>query len=126
MRISDWSSDVCSSDLAATLDGGALDNLMVFHSLSKRSSVAGMRSGFVAGDPKLIAAFQRMRGYAAAGMPLPIQAASAALWADDIHAAENRPRYRANHHAAARAPGRRFRLSRPAHSEKARGGKEGG
>ena len=80
---------------AADLDGGSLDNLLVFHTLSKRSNAAGLRSGFVAGAPKLIAAFRRLRGYGAAGMPLPIQAASAALWDDDEHAVENRERYRA-------------------------------
>lgn len=82
-------------EAAAGMDGGALDNLLVFHSLSKRSSAAGLRSGFVAGDPSLIADFVRLRGYSAAGMPLPIQAASAALWRDDAHVAQNRARYRA-------------------------------
>ncbi|NNG03896.1 MAG: aminotransferase class I/II-fold pyridoxal phosphate-dependent enzyme [Inquilinus sp.] len=79
---------------AAGMDGGAVDNLLVFHSLSKRSNAAGLRSGFVAGDPRLLAGFARLRGYAAAGMPLPIQAASAALWRDDAHVAAIRDRYR--------------------------------
>jgi aspartate/methionine/tyrosine aminotransferase len=100
-------------EVAAGMDGGALDNLMVFHSLSKRSSAAGLRSGFVAGDPALIRAFQRLRSYSAASMPVPIQEASAALWDDDAHAAENRARYRAKIDAAERALDGRFGFYRP-------------
>src|SRR5690606_14918186 len=46
--------------------GGSLDNVLVFNSLSKRSSVPGLRSGFVAGDPALIAKFKRVRDYGGA------------------------------------------------------------
>jgi N-succinyldiaminopimelate aminotransferase len=70
-------------------------NLIVFHSLSKRSSAAGLRSGFVAGDRRLIALMQRLRTYASSAPPLPIMAASAALWSDEAHAAEIRATYRA-------------------------------
>lgn len=73
--------------------GGSVDNVLVFNSLSKRSSVPGLRSGFVAGDPRLIDRFRRLRAYAAAGMPFPVQAASAALWSDETHAQENRRLY---------------------------------
>lgn len=73
--------------------GGSLDNVLVFNSLSKRSSVPGLRSGFVAGDPRLIDRFRRLRAYAAAGMPFPVQAASAALWSDEAHVADNRRLY---------------------------------
>jgi len=66
---------------------------MVFHSLSKRSSVPGLRSGFVAGDPALIASFLRYRTYQGGAMPLPTQAASALAWADDAHATANRRLY---------------------------------
>lgn len=100
-------------EVAARMDGGALDNLLVFHSLSKRSNAAGLRSGFVAGDPKLIAAFAQLRSYAMAGMPLAIQAASAALWNDDAHVEENRARYRAAFDAAHQAIGDRFGFYRP-------------
>ncbi|SMH56077.1 aminotransferase class I/II-fold pyridoxal phosphate-dependent enzyme [Azospirillum agricola] len=75
-------------------------NLLVFHSLSKRSSAAGLRSGFVAGDPVLLGRFSRLRSYANAGMPLPIDAASAALWRDEVHVEENRRLYRAKFAAA--------------------------
>ena len=99
---------------AAGIDGGALDRVLVFHSLSKRSSAAGLRSGFVAGDPALVAAFARLRAFSAAGMPLPILAASAALWRDDAHAAENRDRYRAKFDLADAVLGDRPGYLRPA------------
>jgi N-succinyldiaminopimelate aminotransferase len=100
-------------EVAAARDGGSLDNLLVFHSLSKRSNAAGLRSGFVAGDPALVAAFLRLRNHSAAGMPLPIQAASAALWADDAHVVANRALYRAKFDAAEAALGGRFGFRRP-------------
>ncbi len=101
-------------EAAAGIDGGALDNLLVFHSLSKRSSAAGLRSGFVAGDPALIADFARLRAFSAAGMPLPVLAASAALWRDDAHVEENRARYRAKFDLAESALGDRDGYVRPA------------
>lgn len=80
-------------EVAADL-GGALDHLVVMHSLSKRSSAAGLRSGFCAGDPDLLAWFLRLRAYGAAVQPLPVMAAATALWADDAHVEANRRRYR--------------------------------
>ena len=67
---------------------------MVFHSLSKRSSLPGLRSGFVAGDPKLISRFLLYRTYHGCAMSVPVQLASIAAWNDDAHAAANRQRYR--------------------------------
>jgi N-succinyldiaminopimelate aminotransferase len=99
-------------EVAASL-GGDLSNLMVFHSLSKRSSAAGLRSGFVVGDPELISLFARLRSYGHAGMPLPVQAASAALWDEDGHARENREKYRAKFAAAEAELGGRFGFYRP-------------
>jgi aspartate/methionine/tyrosine aminotransferase len=86
------------SALAAALaagegEGDPFADVVVFHSLSKRSSAPGLRSGFVAGDARILRAFLKLRSYAAVAMPLPIQAASAALWADDAHAAANRAHY---------------------------------
>lgn len=75
--------------------GGGLDNVLVFHSLSKRSSVPGLRSGFVAGDPRIVAAFARLRSYAGAVMPLPLMAVATALWRDEAHVIDNRELYRA-------------------------------
>ncbi len=67
---------------------------LVFHSLSKRSSVPGLRSGFVAGDPALIKPYLLYRTYHGCAMPVPTQMASIAAWNDDAHAAANRALYR--------------------------------
>ena len=88
-------------------------NLLVFHSLSKRSSAAGLRSGFVAGDPDLMARFSRLRSYSNAGMPLPVVAASTALWRDEAHVEENRALYRAKFEAAEASLKGRFGYYRP-------------
>ncbi len=85
-------------------------NVVVFHSLSKRSSAAGLRSGFVAGDPVLIGHFKHLRDYGGCQVPLPIQAAAAALWRDEAHVEENRARYRRKFDIAEAALGGRFRL----------------
>ncbi len=82
--------------LQAAWNSGRTDfrNCMVFHSLSKRSNVPGLRSGFVAGDPELVRQFHRYRTYHGCAMSPPIQAASAAAWADEAHVRDNRRRYR--------------------------------
>ncbi|HEX7454409.1 MAG TPA: succinyldiaminopimelate transaminase [Gallionella sp.] len=68
-------------------------NLVVFSSLSKRSNVPGMRSGFVAGDARVIAKFALYRTYHGSAMNPVIQAASIAAWNDEAHVAENRRLY---------------------------------
>jgi len=68
---------------------------LVMHSLSKRSNAPGLRSGFVAGDARLIEAFLRYRTYQGGAMSLPVQYASIAAWSDESHVVENRIRYRA-------------------------------
>ena len=68
-------------------------NLVVFSSLSKRSNVPGMRSGFVAGDAAIIAKFTLYRTYHGSAMNPVIQAASIAAWNDEAHVAENRRLY---------------------------------
>lgn len=72
---------------------GDYTNVMAFNSLSKRSSAPGLRSGFVAGDAELIAALSRLRAYGGGAVPLPILAASSALWRDEAHVIDNRARY---------------------------------
>jgi N-succinyldiaminopimelate aminotransferase len=67
---------------------------MVFHSLSKRSSVPGLRSGFVAGDPELIKSFLLYRTYHGCAMSVHTQLVSIAAWQDDHHVVENRRLYR--------------------------------
>ena len=69
-------------------------NLLVFSSLSKRSNVPGMRSGFVAGDARLIEAFLLYRTYHGSAMSPAIQIASIAAWSDEAHVQENRRLYR--------------------------------
>jgi N-succinyldiaminopimelate aminotransferase len=71
------------------------DRLMVFNSLSKRSNVPGLRSGFVAGGAELIRQFQLYRTYHGSAMGPAVQAASALAWADEAHVRENRRQYRA-------------------------------
>ena len=69
-------------------------NLVMFTSLSKRSNVPGLRSGFVAGDAALIKAFLLYRTYQGGAMSPPIQAASIAAWGDESHVEANREQYR--------------------------------
>ncbi len=79
--------------LAAARDAGAdPERVLAFHSLSKRSNLAGLRSGFCAGGPQAIAALLRLRSYGGAPMPLPAQAA-AACWDDEDHVVVNRKLY---------------------------------
>lgn len=92
---------------------GGLDHLLIFHSLSKRSSVPGFRSGFAVGAPDTIAAFNRLRSYSCAGTPLPVMAAATALWEDDAHAVQNRALYQAKFDLADRLLGGRFGYQRP-------------
>jgi aspartate/methionine/tyrosine aminotransferase len=76
--------------------GGSLDRVIVFHSLSKRSSAPGLRSGFIAGDPAFAARYAMLVSYGGTPMPLPIAAAATALWQDDDHVEGTRAQYRAN------------------------------
>ena len=98
---------------AAMRLGQSLDHLVVCHSLSKRSSAAGLRSGFVAGDPAVMAGFARLRSYAAAVQPLPVAAAAAALWRDEAHVEANRALYRKKFDLAEERLGGRFGFYRP-------------
>ena len=67
---------------------------VVFHSLSKRSNLPGLRSGFVAGDQALLKDFLRYRTYHGCAMSTVVQLASAAAWSDETHVVENRSLYR--------------------------------
>jgi len=93
---------------------GALKNVVVFHSLSKRSSVPGLRSGFCAGDPVITQAFIKLRNYGCAGVPMPVVAASAALWREESHVEQNRALYREKFDIAQSIIGNRFGFFRPA------------
>ena len=78
---------------AAHLLGRSYKNLIIFSSLSKRSNVPGMRSGFVAGDASLIAKFLLYRTYHGSAMSPTVQMASIAAWNDEQHVIENRRLY---------------------------------
>lgn len=80
-------------EVCAQLGRTDFKNCVVFHSLSKRSNVPGLRSGFVAGDSQILDKFFLYRTYHGCALPPPTQAASAAAWADEIHVAENRAIY---------------------------------
>ena len=84
-----------SLEAAATLGRSDFRNLVAFTSLSKRSSVPGMRSGFVAGDAALLKAFLLYRTYHGSAMSPVIQQASIAAWNDEQHVVANRDLYRA-------------------------------
>ncbi|GGL54440.1 aminotransferase class I/II-fold pyridoxal phosphate-dependent enzyme [Wenxinia marina] len=69
------------------------ERLVVFHSLSKRSNLPGLRAGFAAGGPQSIARMRQLRAYAGAPLPLPLQKVAEKVWADDGHVTENRALY---------------------------------
>lgn len=82
--------------LQACADMGATDfrNCVVFHSLSKRSNLPGLRSGFVAGDAAILKDFLLYRTYHGCAMPVHHQLGSIAAWNDETHVRDNRQAYR--------------------------------
>ena len=79
---------------AANAGNDGFEHCVVFHSLSKRSSVPGLRSGFVAGDRRIMATYRRYRTYHGCAMPEHAQLASIPAWQDEAHVVENRRLYR--------------------------------
>ncbi len=73
--------------------GASPERVLIFHSLSKRSNLPGLRSGFVAGGPESIARIKQLRAYAGAPLPGPLQRVSEKVWADEAHVAQNRALY---------------------------------
>ena len=69
-------------------------NCVVFHSLSKRSNLPGLRSGFVAGDARILRGFLQYRTYHGCAMPIHHQLGSIAAWSDEQHVKINRQQYR--------------------------------
>lgn len=69
------------------------NRVVIFHSLSKRSNLPGLRSGFAASGPETMREIKQLRNYAGAPLPLPLQQAAAAVWADEAHVKENRALY---------------------------------
>ncbi|WP_430434074.1 succinyldiaminopimelate transaminase [Methyloversatilis sp.] len=80
---------------AKALGRDGFERLVVFSSLSKRSNVPGLRSGFVAGDARLLKRFLLYRTYHGSAMGLAVQRASIAAWQDEAHVRDNRDQYRA-------------------------------
>ncbi|RLK00551.1 aminotransferase class I/II-fold pyridoxal phosphate-dependent enzyme [Ruegeria conchae] len=73
--------------------GADPERVTLFNSLSKRSNLAGLRSGLIAGGPETIKQVKLLRSYAGAPLPAPLQAAAAKVWADEVHVQENRALY---------------------------------
>ena len=69
------------------------DRMLVFNSLSKRSNLPGIRSGFVAGGAKIVSHLKKYRSYSDPGVSIPLQKASARVWADETHVETSRVRY---------------------------------
>ncbi len=96
-------SDECYAEFTYGADGepaapataltAGTDGVLVVHSLSKRSNMAGLRSGFVAGDRGLVGYLGEVRKHGGLMMPTPVQAATVAALGDDVHVAEQRARY---------------------------------
>jgi aspartate/methionine/tyrosine aminotransferase len=79
-------------DVAQEL-GADPERVVIFHSLSKRSNLPGLRSGFVAGGPESLKRIKQLRAYSGAPLPLPLQRAAERVWADEGHVVENRHLY---------------------------------
>jgi aspartate/methionine/tyrosine aminotransferase len=78
---------------AAQAAGADPETALAFHSLSKRSNLPGLRSGFVAGGPRAIAALRALRAYGGAPLPGPLQRVAARAWADEAHVDASRAMY---------------------------------
>ena len=91
--------------LAVATRMGLADRVVMFNSLSKRSNLPGLRSGFAAGSAANIAQMRRLRSYAGAPLSLPAQAVSAAAWADEGHVQDSLALYRRKYAVADRVLG---------------------
>ncbi|RBO55212.1 aspartate aminotransferase [Rhodovulum sp. BSW8] len=73
--------------------GADPERVVTFHSLSKRSNLPGLRSGFAAGGPESLRRIKQLRSYAGAPLPLPLQRAAERLWAEEVHVEASRAQY---------------------------------
>ena len=94
--------------------GPDFSNVVVFHSLSKRSSLPGLRVGFAAGDRRFLASYLELRNVAAPQVPVPAQRVAIAAYNDETHVEENRRLYRQKFDLADRIVGDRYGYRRPA------------
>jgi aspartate/methionine/tyrosine aminotransferase len=85
---------------AAEANGAHPERVVIFHSLSKRSNMPGLRSGFVAGGPESIARIKQLRSYAGAPLPLPLQAIAERAWSDETHVEQSRALYQEKYRIA--------------------------
>jgi len=114
--------DECYSEIyshhapAGMLEAAGADfaNVIVFHSLSKRSSLPGLRVGFAAGDARFIAPYLDLRTVSAPQIPVPAQEVAIAAYNDEAHVDENRALYRAKFDLADQILGDRYGYRRPA------------
>lgn len=98
---------------AAQMGNDSYSRCVVFHSLSKRSNLPGLRSGFVAGDPEIIKPYLLYRTYHGCAMSQPVQLASAAAWRDEKHVRANREQYRAKFAAVLEILQKQFTIEQP-------------
>jgi N-succinyldiaminopimelate aminotransferase len=103
-------------EASARLGRPGFERCVVFHSLSKRSNLPGLRSGFVAGDAALLDGFRLYRTYHGCALPVHVQRASLAAWNDETHVIENRRRYRAKFDAVLPLLAPALEVERPAAS----------
>ena len=94
--------------------GRDFQNVVVFHSLSKRSNLPGLRVGFAAGDRKFLASYLELRNVAAPQVPAPMQHVAVAAYNDEKHVEENRRLYREKFDLADQIIGDRYGYRRPA------------
>ena len=95
-------------------DGGDMSQVVAFHSLSKRSNVPGLRSGFVAGDADLMTDYARLRSYSGGASPLPVTAVATALWNEESHVEQSRALYQRKFAIAERVFAGKYGFYRPA------------
>jgi len=114
--------DECYSEIYSTtppagmleVSGPDFANAVVFHSLSKRSNLPGLRMGFVAGDRRFLKDFLELRNVAAPQVPVPAQRVGIAAYNDEAHVDDNRDMYRAKFDLADQIIGDRYGYTRPA------------
>ncbi len=109
--------EIYSTDKPAGMleaSGADFANVVIFHSLSKRSNLPGLRVGFAAGDRNFLAAFLELRNVAAPQVPTPAQHVAIAAYGDEAHVEENRKLYAAKFDLADQIIGDRYGYVRPA------------
>ena len=97
--------DVPPTGILQCVDGADPERVVAFHSLSKRSNLPGLRSGFVVGGAASMREIRQLRTYAGTPLPMPLQHAAAAVWTDEAHVIENRAQYHEKYELADRILG---------------------